>query len=96
VRVVRLEHELLDPDLVPGVHPHHVVEEAAEDPPRHLADGSSVMTGSRSDHALLLVNTVSMRSSRKGIQPTWLSEKAIFSRGKRTSAPESSQSAMDM
>ncbi len=34
VRVVRLEDELLDPDLVPGVHPHHVVEEAAEDPSR--------------------------------------------------------------
>ena len=54
------------------------------------------MIGSRSDQALLLVNTVSRRSSRKGIQPTWLSEKAIFSRGKRRSAPESSQSAMDM
>ena len=59
-------------------------------------DGSSVSTGSRSDHEPLFVNTRSSRSSRNGIHPTWLSEKAIFRCGKRRSVPDSSQSAIAM
>ena len=81
-----------------SVDADHVVEEAAV----HAARAPSV-DGELGDHRVevgprrrLFVNTRSSRSSRNGIHPTWLSENAIFRFGKRSSVPDSSQSAIDM
>ena len=71
VRVVGLEQDLIDTDVVALLQPDQVVEDAAEDPA--LGDLARAAVPSPPTPPRPSLKTESIRSSWNGIQPTWLS-----------------------
>ena len=70
MRIVGLEQDLVDAHVVALLEPDQVIEDAAEHPASHDLARQRAVAATPPRPSL---NTESIRSTWKGIQPTWLS-----------------------